>query len=122
MPPVSPEQPYTPEDQQFPIPPEEQYLDIERGDVDFGPQIAPMGSNQQGQQTARQSQTQQPSQNQQPVDPVEIVKGMISAGFTPTRAQIMNASQNLSGPQESSNTWFAIFLKRLLEQKNKKRK
>lgn len=120
MPPRSLEQNYSttpeldpknPENSQEPV---ERYLDIERGDVNFMPQ-----DNNGGQAQPVPSMQQQ---QQQSVDPVQLVQDMISAGFTPTRAQIANASGNLSGPKDSANTWFSIFLQRLLKQQKQKKK
>ena len=50
------------------------------------------------------------------VEPLEIVKGMISAGFTPTNAQLNSFVANLSGPHDSPNTWFAFLLQKLIRQ------
>jgi hypothetical protein len=111
VPPRSPEQNYTDNnetgksnDVEF-----EQYLDIERGDVDLTQQNANNASASPVQQTQVS-----PQQSNSP-DPVQIVQNMISAGFTPTRAQISNANAYLGGPADSSNTWFALFLQRLLK-------
>lgn len=91
----------------------EKYLDIERGDID------PMQlQSNQAQNQLTQMQQQQASQQ---VDPVQFVKNMISAGFTPTAAQITTAASNLTGPSDSTNTWFSIFLQKLMRQ-NKSRK
>jgi Holliday junction resolvasome RuvABC DNA-binding subunit len=89
----------------------EKYLDIERGDID------PM----QLQQNQAQNQLTQQQQSQQQFDPVVFVKNMISLGFTPSQAQIAGASANLSGPSDSTNTWFAIFLQKLMRQARAKR-
>jgi hypothetical protein len=110
MPPGSSEKSYTPESTQN----LERYMEIERGDV------SPVPSNNQTQQdpqqTGHHATNHQQHQQQKQFDPVEFVKSMISTGFTPTRAQIMNANNNLGGPQDSTNTWFAIFLQHLIKQ------
>ncbi len=102
-----------------------EHMKLERGDVDYNDPALQNQTNP-NQQTTTQSQQQIPS-SQQPlptqqtkVDPVEIVKGMISTGFTPTQAQIMKAGSNISGPVDSSNTWFAVFLQRIVKQKKLK--
>jgi hypothetical protein len=120
MPPISTENSYTPENS---IPSHERYLDIERGDVSPAPppQQNDDQTNQQQQQQTGNTQQSTPPQQQKPIDPVELVKGMISAGFTPTKAQIMNATNNLAGSNDSTNTWFAIFLQRLIKQEKLRR-
>jgi hypothetical protein len=92
---------------------EKKYLDIERGDA-----FSVNNSANQNNQHQNSAQNNQKSQAQQKaVDPIEIVNSMISAGFTPTRSQISNAQANLAGSKESSNTWFAMLLQRLVKQK-----
>ncbi len=116
MPPSSAEKSYSPEESQD----LEKYLDIERGDVNQLSQSAtqndPMAVPQQ-QQQAQASQTSAAKQ----FDPVEFVRSMISAGFIPSKAQILNSNNNVSGPTDSSNTWFAIFLQRLIRQERFKK-
>lgn len=92
----------------------ERYHDIERGDVD------PM-SLQSNQPVNQFSATPQNNTQQNQFDPVMFVKSMISGGFTPTKAQIAAASANLGGPTDSTNTWFAIFLQKLMRQARQKR-
>ncbi len=91
----------------------ERYLDIERGDID--PMQLPQNhaQNQLGQPQANNSQGG--------FDPVIFVKNMISSGFPPTRSQIANASTNLNGSSDSTNTWFAIFLQKLMRQARQKK-
>lgn len=92
---------------------QERFHDLELGDVDQ--------SQLQINQAQNQFTQQQQQNNNQNVDPVEFIKKMISAGFTPSRAQISAAASNLSGPSESTNTWFAIFLQKILRQQKNKR-
>lgn len=86
------------------------YLDIERGDID------PMVLAQNQAQNQFSTTNQQQTKNQSQPDPLEFVRSMISTGFTPTPAQIASANNDLSGPDDSTNTWFAIFLQKLLRQ------
>ena len=98
------------------IPPTpERYMEIERGDV-FDT------NNQQNQSSIPivSSQPQPPAQKQ--IDPVEIVKGLFSAGFTPTKAQIQSLQSQIQGPSNLTDTWFRIFLQRLIKQNKKKQK
>lgn len=113
MPPVSSENSYSPEN---PINRNEQFMEIERGDVQPAPMQDDNTTTQNTNQNNQQSQQQQPVKQNQQLDPVVFVKSMISAGFTPTRAQIVSATNHISGTQDSSNTWFAMFLQRLLRQ------
>lgn len=94
---------------------EQRYHDLERGDID------PMALQQNHAQNQLAAQAQQ-AQSQSNFDPVVFVKNMISNGFTPTQTQIAAASSNLSGPSDSTNTWFAIFLQKLMRQARQKRK
>lgn len=113
MPPASPEN-YTDPINEKPQNNEvnEDFLEIEKGDVDQ------TQSNSSNSNNIQQDTAQPVPQNAavQP-DPVKLVQDMISAGFAPTRAQISSAKSNLTGPNDSSNTWFAIFLQKLLRQK-----
>ncbi len=99
------------------------YLDIERTDS-FAPSTNSVNNddnNNSSTNTSNSTKTQISTQAaQKTIDPVELVKSMISSGFTPTKAQISNANNDLTGPKDSSNTWFAIFLKKIIDQ-NKKR-
>jgi hypothetical protein len=89
-----------------------QFLDIERGDID------PMSLSG----TQAQNQLSSSAQTKPKVDPLELVRGMISTGFTPTPTQLSGAADDIGGSNSSSNTWFAIFLQKLLRQsKGKKR-
>jgi len=100
--------------------PVETYHDVERTDA----QHRNTGNFQNTtQQNTSQTSTTTSSTSQKNIDPIEIIKKMISAGFTPTKAQIVNANSNASGASDSSNTWFALFLQRLIRQeKNRKNK
>jgi len=95
---------------------QEKYLDIERGDVD--PML--LAQNQPQNQFSNQGSGNQQNKNNN-VDPMEFVRSMISTGFTPTPAQVASASNYLNGSNDSSNTWFAIFLQKLLRQAKIKR-
>ncbi len=118
MPPVSSEQSYTPESLKKS---KDQYMAVERGDVTPSPPSNSSQSNSDNQQQGNTQQQKNGPQPQKQFDPVEFVKSIISSGFTPTKAQIMNAKNNTEGPQDSSNTWFAILLSRLIKQeKNRK--
>lgn len=97
---------------------EKRYIDIERGDV------VPFSihQSQHNNQTPSQSSDRVTGVSQNKInviDPLEIVRSMISAGFMPTRAQLANALNHSDGPIDSSNTWFAIFLQKLLRDVNK---
>lgn len=125
MPPSSPEF-NTIKNENQDVPELKPYLDIERGDV----HTLPTNSNHDDTNSpqhrasshAHQNSVSQTNQaDSKPLDPVALVKNLISTGFTPTPAQIAGANTNLSGSSDSSNTWFAIFLQRLIKQ-NKKRK
>jgi hypothetical protein len=124
MPPKSPEQlsnyetpDSTPEDMR-------QYMQVERGDIHQVPaQSTNDNQNTQNSSGFVQQPNPQPtnqSVQQKTLDPVDVVKSMISTGFTPTQMQISSANNNSSGPQDSSNTWFALFLQRLLKQRKTK--
>ncbi len=90
------------------------YHDLERGDID--PMVL---ANTQAQNQFSQNNTQSSSQSN--FDPALFIKNLISAGFTPTKNQISNAPANLSGPADSTNTWFAIFLQKLMRQARQKK-
>lgn len=97
---------------------EKRYIDFERGDV------VPFSIHQSQHNNQTPSQPSDRvtgvSQNKiNVIDPLEIVRSMISAGFMPTRAQLANALNHSDGPINSSNTWFAIFLQKLLRDANK---
>lgn len=99
----------------------EQYHEIEYGDQ-FTDQDDD-SNNQQKQNTHdlddinTKNQTLPPKQ----IDPVEMFMQMISTGFTPTPAQISNATSNLSGPTNSSDTWFAHLLLKILKKRRKQK-
>jgi Ca2+-binding EF-hand superfamily protein len=101
-----------------PIPPSERYMDIERGD-NFNT------TNSQLNQNSTQTQQTFPATTppkQKPIDPVEVVKGLFSAGFTPTKAQIQSLQSQTDGPINLTDTWFKIFLQKLVRQNKKKQK
>lgn len=85
----------------------EKYHHVELGDIDPS-----QGQAQDFTQSNNSNNTLPTKQ----VEPLEIVKGMISAGFTPTKAQLNSSLANLSGPHDSPNTWFAFFLQKLIRQ------
>ena len=92
----------------------EKYLDVEKGDS-FDLTIgSTTSSNSSGQNTTSIKSTEEVKIP----DVVEVFKGMISTGFTPTKSQITDSRTN--GQANSSNTWFAIFLQRLLKQRKNK--
>lgn len=98
----------------------EKYLDIERGDVSLPPSSSNNQNQSQPQPTSASTLTRSSQQTKQ-FDPVEFVKSMISAGFTPSKAQIGNASSFTDGPKDSTNTWFAMFLQKLITQEKNRR-
>lgn len=62
-------------------------------------------SNAAGNSQATQSSRQ---------DPVELFSKMISIGFTPPRENLTKYSRFLGLPDDMSDKWFVIFLKKLL--------
>jgi hypothetical protein len=87
------------------MPDMDKYHNIELGDLD------PFASKNNSQQL---KSSQQQSQKKQP-DVYELIKKMIETGFTPTKNQISNYSLGAGGfDPNSTNTWFRIFLSRLL--------
>lgn len=103
----------------------EKFLNVERGDVDLGAFHAASGNATSHVSSAMQQnfiQANQSNAAKTGTDPVEFVKKLISTGFTPSRSQIINSSSLVNGPYDSANTWFALFLQRLLKQKRIKNK
>ncbi len=110
MPPRSPEQINIPESNSQDME-KEKYLDVERGDVDLKQQNIQQSITSPVLTTpTNNTSTQAPT----PPDPVQIVQKLISTGFTPTKAQIANAGDNLNAPNDDADHFFSQLLKRLI--------
>lgn len=99
---------------------EKKYLDIERGDIQH-PQSNNSDQNQPNNSTSNNSQPTKPqTRKSTAADPVELFKNIISGGFIPSKAQIYNSNKYLKSSNDSSNKWFAIFLRSKIKQKRAK--
>ena len=60
------------------------------------------------------------AQNNNQIDPVQQVKSMISAGYTPSLDLIQHASDLVDmNSSDSSNVWFAVLLQKLIREYKK---